>query len=205
METSPATWPPASTPCAMMTSTPRGRRPAGICDRADLVENLHARRVGTPRVRRRITPEQGEDGHPLFQADGDLILDGEVEWQIHPERPGGERPHAADLLAENRRRAELCLKNAEAAGVAHRRDEVRAGQVRSHRRGDDGVFDPQHLTVSRAGSRPNASAATCPTNPGSRKMCNWSLRPLERTRAGVPAGSSMIAPAGGGTSRFTPS
>jgi hypothetical protein len=29
-------------------------------------------------------------------------------------------------------------------------------------------------TVSRAGSRPNASAATRPTNPGSRKMCNWS-------------------------------
>ena len=47
--------------------------------------------LGTPHGRRRITPEEGEDGHPLFQADGDLILDGEVQQQVHPERPGGER------------------------------------------------------------------------------------------------------------------
>jgi hypothetical protein len=45
---------------------PCGRRPAGICDRADLMEDLHARGVGTSHVRRRITPEEGEDGHPLF-------------------------------------------------------------------------------------------------------------------------------------------
>src|SRR6516165_7325169 len=64
------------------------------------MEDLHARRVGTPHVRRRITPEEGEDGHPLFQAYGDLVLDGEVEKQVHPERPGGEGPQAADLLAE---------------------------------------------------------------------------------------------------------
>ena len=57
---------------------PGGGRPAGIRDRADLMEDLHTRRMGMPHVRRRITPEQGEDGHPLFQADGDLILDGEV-------------------------------------------------------------------------------------------------------------------------------
>src|SRR5262249_40067624 len=37
----------------------------------------------------------------------------------------------------------------EAAGVADRRDEVRAGQVRSHRRGDDGVLDPQYVTEIR--------------------------------------------------------
>src|SRR5262249_17321189 len=59
-------------------------------------------------------------------------------------------------------------------------------------------------TVSRAGSRPNASAATRATNPGSRKMCSASLYPLERAQAGLPAGTSMIAPAGGGTCRFTP-
>jgi len=63
---------------------PRGGRPAGIRDGADLMEDLHARRMGTPHVRRRITPEQGEDGHPLFQADGDLILDGEVESRFTP-------------------------------------------------------------------------------------------------------------------------
>jgi hypothetical protein len=60
-------------------------------------------------------------------------------------------------------------------------------------------------TVSRAGSRPNASAPTRATNPGSRKLCSWSLHPLERTRAGLPAGTSEIDPAGGGPCRFTPS
>src|SRR5262249_48404150 len=40
---------------------------------------------------------------------------------------------------------------------------------------------------------------------GSRKMCSSSLHPLERTRAGVPAGISEIDPAQGGTFRFTPS
>ena len=125
-----------------------GRRPSGLRDRADLMEDLHARGVGTPHVRRRIAPEEREDGHALFQADGDLILDGEVEEQVHAERLGGERPHAADLLAEDRRRAELCLQDAEAAGVAHRRDEFGAGQVGPHRRGDDRVFDPQHVAES---------------------------------------------------------
>jgi hypothetical protein len=37
------------------------------------------------------------------------------------------------------------------------------------------------------------------------EMCSWSLRPLERTRLGLPAGTSMIDPAGGGRCRFTPS
>jgi hypothetical protein len=68
-----------------------------------------------------------------------------VEKQVHRERLGGERPHAADFLTDDRRRTKLCLQDAEAAGVAHRRDEIRATQVRSHRRGDDGVFNPQHM------------------------------------------------------------
>src|SRR5262249_14371920 len=67
------------------------------------------------------------------------------------------------------------LQDAEAAGVAHRRDEVRAGQVRSHRRGDDGVINPQlvaevrfheHLEVSgfpaRSASQ-SRSTVKCPS------------------------------------------
>ncbi len=107
-----------------------------------------------PHVRRRITPEEGEDGHPLFQADGDLILDGKVEKQVHPERLGGERPHAADLLAENRRRTKLCLQDAEAASVAHRGDELRAGQVRPHWSGDDRVLDPQQVAETGSHEHP---------------------------------------------------
>jgi hypothetical protein len=124
---------------------PRVRRPAGFRDRADLMEDLHANRVGTLHVWGRITPEEGEDGHALFQADRDLVFDGKVEEQVHPERLGRERPHAMDLLAEDRRRAELRLQDAKAARVAHRGDELWAGQVGTHRRGDDGVLDPQHV------------------------------------------------------------
>jgi hypothetical protein len=36
-------------------------------------------------------------------------------------------------------------------------------------------------------------------------MCSASVCPLQRHRAGLPAGTSMIDPAGGGTCRFTPS
>lgn len=74
-----------------------------------------------------------------------MVLDGEVEDQVHPERLVGKRPHAANLLAEDWRRAELCLQDAEAACVAHRRDEIGAGQIGPHRRGDDRMFDPQHV------------------------------------------------------------
>jgi hypothetical protein len=55
----------------------------------------------------------------------------------------GKLPYPANLLTEERRRAELGLQNAETAGVAHRRNELRAGQVGPHRRGDDWVFDSQ--------------------------------------------------------------
>src|SRR5215468_7265310 len=112
VETSPATWPPPLDALRDNDIHSRTRRPAGIRDRADLVEDLHARRVRPSHVRRRVPPEEGENGHPLFQADGDLILDREVEKQVHPERLGGERPHAADLLAEDQRWAKLGLQDA---------------------------------------------------------------------------------------------
>src|SRR5262249_41656578 len=92
-----------------------------------------------------ITPEEGEDGHPLIQTDVDLIFDGEVEKHVHPERLGGERSHPADLLTKGRRRAKLRLQDAEAASVAYRGDKLRSGEVGSHWSSDDGVLDPQQL------------------------------------------------------------
>jgi len=51
--------------------------------------------------------------------------------------------------AARRAPTQLSLHDAEAAGVAHRRDEVGAGQVRSHRRGDDGMFNSRHVAKIR--------------------------------------------------------
>jgi hypothetical protein len=86
----------------------------------------------------------------LPAPDGHVVLDGEVQDQVHAERPVRQRPDSADFLAKERRRAQLGLQDADAAGVAHRRDEVRPSQVWSHRRSDDGVFNPQHAAEIRS-------------------------------------------------------
>src|SRR5262245_33129332 len=51
----------------------------------------------------------------------------------------------ADFLTEDRRRTELRLQDTEAARVAHRGDQLRAGQIRPHWRGDDRTLDPKHV------------------------------------------------------------
>ena len=112
------------------------------------MDDLHARLVRTLHIWRRIAPEEGKHGHPLVQADGNLVLDGEVEQQVHPERPGGECPHAADLFAEDRWRAELGLQDAKTAGITHSGDELRARDVRTHWSGNDWVLDSQCMTES---------------------------------------------------------
>ena len=109
------------------------------------MEDLHPCGVGRLHVRCRITPEQREDGDALLQTHGHVVLGREVQEQIHTERLASQRPNLMDLLAEKRRRAELCLQDTEATGVAHRGDHLRASQIRPHRRGDDGIFDPQHV------------------------------------------------------------
>src|SRR5262245_25520305 len=109
------------------------------------MEHLYPCGVGSLHVRRRITPEQREDGDALLQTHGHVVLDLEVQEQIHTERLIGQRPDPVYFLAEARRRTELRLQDTEAARVAHRGDRLRASQIRSHRCRDDGIFDPQHV------------------------------------------------------------
>ena len=109
------------------------------------MEDLRARGMGALHIRRRITPEEREDRNTLFQTDSHMVLDGEVEDEIDTERPVSKLPDAANDLTKERRRVKLCLQDAEAARVAHRRDELRTGQVGPHRRGDDRVLDPQQV------------------------------------------------------------
>jgi hypothetical protein len=94
---------------------------------------------------RRITPEQREDGDALFQTDGHMIFDGEVQDQVHSKRLVGKPSDAADFRAKEGWRAKLGLQDTEATRVTHRCDKVGAGQIRPHRRGDDRVFDPQQM------------------------------------------------------------
>ena len=106
-----------------------GRRPLGVHDGPHLMEDLRAHGMGALHIRRRIAPEEREDRNPLFQTDGHMVLDGEVEDEIDTERPVGKLADAANDLTKEWRRAKLCLQDAEAARVAHRRDELRTGQV----------------------------------------------------------------------------
>ena len=52
----------------------------------------------------------------------------------------------ADLLAQQCRRAQLCLQYSESTGIAHRGNKFRAGEIGSHRRGNDGGVNPKSLT-----------------------------------------------------------
>src|SRR5262249_58967523 len=58
---------------------------------------------------------------------------------------------------------------------------------------------------TRAGSRANVSPATRATSSGSRKTWSESELLPQRHRAGLPAGTIRTEPAGGGTTRLTPS
>src|SRR5262249_59890245 len=87
----------------------RGGGALGLRYGPHLMEDFHASGVGSRDVGRWIAPEQREDGDALFQADGHLVLDREVKEQVHAERLGGQRPDAADFLAEARWRRGLRL------------------------------------------------------------------------------------------------
>lgn len=58
---------------------------------------------------------------------------------------GGQGSEVLDLLAQQCRRAQLCLKYSESTGIADGGDEFRAGEVRPHRRHDDGSLNPKSL------------------------------------------------------------
>lgn len=91
-----------------------------------------------------------------MQADGHLVLDRELQEQVHAERLGGQRPEAADFLAKPRWRMKLCLKDAEAAGIANGSNKFGAAEIRPHRRGDDRMFDPQHVAESGSHEGPRS-------------------------------------------------
>src|SRR5215467_8322212 len=104
-----------------------GRR-RSLCVRygPDLMKDLHPGGVGRLHVRCRITPEQREDRDVLLQTHGHVVLEREVQKQIHTEWLIGQRPNPMDFLAEARRRTELRLQDTEATRVAPRGDRPRA-------------------------------------------------------------------------------
>src|SRR5262245_59611804 len=103
----------------------RRRRSLSVGYGPDLMEDLYARGVSARHVRCRITPKQRKDGDALLQTNDHLVVDREVQKQIHTDRLVGQCPNPMDLLAEELRRAELRLQDTEAACVAHRGDQLR--------------------------------------------------------------------------------
>ena len=73
-----------------------GRRPLGFPYGPYLMDDLHAGSVGTLNMGRGITLEQREDGDALFQTDGHIIFDGEVQDQVHSKPLVGKPSDAPD-------------------------------------------------------------------------------------------------------------
>jgi len=109
-----------------------------------------------------------------------MVIDREVQRQIHAERLIGQRTNLVDLLAEEGLRAELRLQDTEAPRVADRGDQCRARQVGTHRRGDDRIFDAsnwQSVVFMRM-----ASAAAS----------SKSLKPLQEVRELIQQGPLRV-------------
>src|SRR5262245_1678085 len=109
------------------------------------MEDLPAHCVDPVDVWRRVTPEQREHWDALLQADRKLVIDRKMQKEIHTERFIGQRANAVDFRTEERWRTELGLQKTEAARVADGGDQCRARQVGTHRRGDDRIFDTEHV------------------------------------------------------------
>jgi hypothetical protein len=131
------------------------RGPHRFGDRSDLMEHDHSRGVRPIDVWRRVTPEERQDGDPLFHANRDEFLGREAQDQVDPERLARQRAHLPDGFTEHRRRSELRLKHAEATGVADRCHQLGTREIGPHRRRDDRRLDSQRLAeLSSHESRP---------------------------------------------------
>src|SRR5262249_56672922 len=110
-----------------------------------------------------------------------------------PELPWRDADYALEVAGE------LAL-----VGEAGVRGDVRQGQVRPGLQQLPGTLDAAGddvLVGRQPGGLLELPGEVVGAEPGDRQH----LFPLERPRVGLPAGTSEIAPAGGGTCRFTPS
>src|SRR5215468_5010669 len=83
-----------------------------------------------------------------------------------------------DFLTEARRCTELRLQDTETARVTDRGDRLRASQIRSHRCGDNGIFDPQHVAARGLHCRIRRFRGDEVDGGGSRahRFTSWALR-----------------------------
>src|SRR6516164_6819973 len=78
-----------------------------------------------------------------------------MQNEVHAKGPARERAKMADLLPQHRRRAKLCLENAESARVAHGSHEFGIRKIGPHGRDRDRSLNSkpfakprsQHITI----------------------------------------------------------
>src|SRR6516162_11963354 len=96
-----------------------------------------------------------------------------MQNEVHAEGPARERAKMADLLPQHRRRAKLCLENAESARLAHGSHEFGTREIGPHWRDHDRRLNSkpfakprsQHVTIvllleQNGGDRANDAIAT---------------------------------------------
>ena len=135
--------PPASDPCATITSARAVERVLGVTPRLHLADQLDAGRLDARDEGLRIAEREEDGAGPI----GEHLLE---QLGARAQRPGDEAvadlrvAGGAPFVLQPCRVAVAAADEAEAAGARHRRGEPAAGGER-HRRGDDGVRDAEAL------------------------------------------------------------
>ena len=172
-------------------------RPLSGGHRAHLINHRDARRMRARDVGGRVAPEEGQERHPFLDAHAHEVVRGEgeprpVEERVHPERPVGEPPQAADLLAQHGRRVPVERHDAEAAGVTDGRRKLGSGD-HAERGAENGHLDAEQLAESR--SQHGSGYTTCRPSGG------WSTPTVQTIMAfsGAWHTASMRCPSGSTT------
>ena len=113
-----------------------------------LMENLPTHGVHTVNVGGRVAPEERQHRHSLFDTDGHALFARKMEEKVHTKRFVGQLPHAADCLAQQRRRMQLCLNNSQAARITDGGHQLWATHVGAHGRAQYRKLDTQEVTKS---------------------------------------------------------
>src|SRR5215831_6619867 len=140
-------WPPASQPCATITSTPSptasfAASTLPTCSHTDTPQELQV-------FRRRMTPMEGDDRHLLFCADADLCVIVEKGNEIDIEGRFGRRADLVDDCSEGFDRHEAHTHCPDPPAGADPESEVGGAASEGHARAGERVAAAEALRHRR--------------------------------------------------------
>ena len=104
----------------------------GFLNRANLDEDLRAFALSFFHIRRRVSPEEYQDGNVFFQTGFDLAFLQEWQNNIDPKRFISQRPQLLNLLLNIGRRQTTHAQHSTAAGIGDRSRQFRPSHAPTH-------------------------------------------------------------------------